>query len=39
MLDLLIGIIVFSLIVYIVTYVISIVKSNREIDGLFEVEN
>jgi len=39
MLDLLIGIIAFSLIVYIVTYVRSIRKSRREINGLFEEEN
>lgn len=39
MLDLLIGIIVFGIIVYIVTYVRSIIKSRREINGLFENEN
>ena len=36
MLDLLIGIIIFGIIVYIVTYVRSIRKSRREINDLFK---
>jgi len=36
MLYLLVGIIIFGIVVYIVTYVKSIIKSRREIDGLLE---
>ena len=39
MLDLLIGIIVFGIVVYIVTYVRTIRKSMRESNALFKKEN
>ncbi len=39
MLDLLIGIIIFGIVVYIATYVRTIIKSRRESNDLFEKEN
>jgi hypothetical protein len=39
MLDLLIGIIIFGIVVYIATYVRTIRKSRRESNDLFEKEN